>query len=118
MQRRPASSPPNSSSAPSEAAVRPSAGLTLSEARRAEELEAQIRADEQAAEAARRQARERAKDRTEVVRSAGTLAAVADHEYDYVARDLRRIGLTAGLIVAILAVIWFLVEVARVINIG
>ena len=38
------------------------------------------------------------------------------HEYDYVARDVKRIALTGGLMVAILAVLEILVNVMGVIK--
>jgi hypothetical protein len=115
IQRRAAA--PATPSTP-ESGPRPSAGLTSAEARRAEELEAQIRAEEAAAENARRQARERARDRADIAHVPASIATVADHEYDYVARDLRRIGLVAGFLLAVLAVIWFAVEVLGVIKLG
>ena len=95
IQRRTATSPsaPGSPTPGSATPPRPSAGLTAAEAARAEELEAQIRADERAAEDARKRAVERSKARgDEALRPAGSLAVVAAHEYDYVMRDVRRIA--------------------------
>jgi len=48
------------------------------------------------------------------VTSTEPLSVRASHEYAYVARDVRRIGLTAGLMFAILAAIWVLVNVGGV----
>jgi hypothetical protein len=39
------------------------------------------------------------------------LSVRASHEYAYVARDVRRIVITAALMFSILAVLWFLVNV-------
>jgi len=44
------------------------------------------------------------------------LSVRMSHEYAYVARDVRRILLTAGLMVAILAVLAVLINVAHVIK--
>jgi hypothetical protein len=125
-QRRPIQRRPPTSASPASASpaatparpgtpARPAGGLTAAEAQRAEELEAQIRAEEQALETSRRAARDRAR-RAEVAPASGSLAA-ASHEYDYVARDIRRIGVVAALLLGILFVIWLLVEVVGVIRI-
>jgi hypothetical protein len=103
---------------PATPAARPSAGLTPAEAQRAEQLEADIRADERAAEDARRRAQERSRTKTDdMTRPAGSLAVVAAHEYDYVARDVRRIGITAAILLFVLFLIWVAVEVGHVISI-
>jgi hypothetical protein len=116
-QRRPIQRRPPPAAATPETATRPAGGLTPAEAARAAELEAQIRAEERALESARRSARDRARERVEVAPGASSLAAVS-HEYDYVARDIRRIAVVAGLLLGILFVIWLLVEVLGVIRIG
>ena len=103
---------------PATPAARPSGGLTAAEAARAEALEAQIRAEERALETARKQARDRARERVDVTPTASSLAVAASHEYDYVARDIRRIGVVAGLLLAILFGIWILVEVVGIIRVG
>jgi hypothetical protein len=103
---------------PATPAARPSAGLTAAEAQRAEQLEAEIRADERAAEDARKRAQERGKAKSdEITRPAGSLAVVAAHEYDYVVRDVRRIGVTAAILLFVLFLIWVAVEVGHVISI-
>ena len=119
IQRRPAGAPSSSATPPAttDMGTRSAAGLTAAEARRAEELEAQIRAQETAADAARRAARDRARTSVEAAPAGGSLAAVS-HEYDYVARDIRRIAIVAGLLLAILFGVWLLVEVVGVIRIG
>jgi hypothetical protein len=125
IQRRvaPSAAAPSSGTAaapatPATPAARPSAGLTAAEAKRAEQLEAEIRADERAAEDARKRAQERGKARSdEMTRPAGSLAVAAAHEYDYVVRDVRRIGVTAAILLAVLFLIWLAVEVGHVIAI-
>ncbi|HJW22190.1 MAG TPA: hypothetical protein VJ506_07175, partial [Candidatus Limnocylindrales bacterium] len=92
--------------------------LTDAELRRAEELQAAIAAQERAAlaETIRRKAR------------AGGLTAFGDdvnaplkvraaHEYAYVARDVRRIILTGGLMIGILAALAILINVLGVVSI-
>jgi hypothetical protein len=77
--------------------------LTDDEMRRAAELEAEIVAREQASAAT-----EAHRTRARAIREASAydpnvpLRIRAAHEYAYVARDVRRIGLTASLMVAIL----------------
>jgi hypothetical protein len=86
--------------------VTPSGGsaLTDDELARAAELEARIVADERAAEEALRRQRERERTGEDMptarrTRTTGGLAVQYAHEYDYVARDLRRIAfLSTGLI--------------------
>ena len=95
-------------------------GLTDDEVRRAEQLEAEATARERAAiadslrrQAAGRDTAERALPRGDVN---APLSVRMSHEYAYVARDVRRILLTAGLMVAILAVLAVLINVAHVIT--
>lgn len=99
-------------------------GLTELEVQRAAEIETEMLAQERAAaEATRRQGRARAA----AVETALDLPAAGDvyaplsvraaHEYAYVARDVRRILLTGGLMVAILAVLHILVNVLGVVTI-
>jgi hypothetical protein len=122
IQRRvaPSTAPGASGTAatPATPSARPSAGLTSAEAQRAEQLEAEIRAEERAADDARKRAQERSRTRTDdLARPAGSLAVVAAHEYDYVVRDVRRIGITAGILLFVLLLIWVAVEVGHVISI-
>jgi hypothetical protein len=82
--------------------VRPSAGLTETEAARAAELEAQIVAEEQAAEVGRRpRGSRRASDPATVYTSQG-LAERASVEYAYVVRDLKRIVVVGGSLLVLL----------------
>jgi hypothetical protein len=123
--RAPAARPPASRaggpSASGPAATRPSISLTEEEAARAAKLEAELVAQEKAA------ARARAATQAARGRRAGRdldpalydqpLSVRAAHEYAYVARDVRRIGLTAGLMLSILAVLALLINVMGVIRI-
>ena len=100
--------------------LRSSSSLTEAEVRRAEVLEAEATAKERAAiaESLRRQAA-RGTDRDRIQRADlnAPLSVRMSHEYAYVARDVRRILLTAGLMVGILAVLAILVNVLGVISI-
>jgi hypothetical protein len=102
-----------------DAPARSSAGLTEAEERRAAELEAEATAKERAAiaESLRRRARA-SQDDDAVPRSElnAPLSVRAAHEYAYVARDVKRIALTASLMIAILAVLHLLVNVMGVIS--
>jgi hypothetical protein len=97
-----------------------SGGLTADEMARAAELEAEIVAREHAQEQAAATEARRAKART--AREAVAydpnvpLRIRAAHEYAYVARDVKRIGLTAGLMVAILVGLHFVINVAGIIK--
>jgi len=102
--------------------IRSSSGLTEAEVERAEQLEAEATARERAAiaDSLRRQAAARA-DTAERAVPRGDINAPLSvrmaHEYAYVARDVRHILLTAGLMVAILAVLAILINVLGVIKI-
>lgn len=94
-------------------------GLTEAELAAAAEIEARIVAEERAAaEAARRS---RARLRHEPDADAGDvnapLSVRAAHEYAYVARDVRRILVTGGLMVAILAALHILVNVLGIVRV-
>jgi hypothetical protein len=103
---------------------RSSTGLTELEVQRAAELEAEMLAQERAAAVATRQ---RGRDRVAAAEAAASTPVPGDinaplkvrmaHEYAYVARDVRRILLTGGLMVAILAVLHILVNVLGVLTI-
>ena len=96
--------------------IRSSSGLTEAEVERAEQLEAEATARERAAiaDSLRRQAAARV-DTAERVAPRGDvnapLSVRMSHEYAYVARDVRHILLTAGLMVSILAVLAILINV-------
>jgi hypothetical protein len=101
--------------------VRSVSGLTEAEVRRAEQLEAEATAREREAIAAslRRQVAARNQEVGAIPRADinAPLSVRMSHEYAYVARDVRRILLTAGLMVAILAVLAILINVLGVISI-
>jgi hypothetical protein len=102
---------------------RSSTGLTELEVQRAAELEAEVVAQERAATEATRQrgrAQAAAAEATTAIAVPGDINAPLSvrmaHEYAYVARDVRRILLTGGLMVAILAVLAILVNVLGVVT--
>jgi hypothetical protein len=95
--------------------TRPST-LTPEEEARAAELEAQIVAEERAADTALQRSRERSRqtrDEVAVVRT-GSIAAAAAHEYDYVARDVRRIAVVGGGMIALLLGLWVVTQVTGI----
>jgi hypothetical protein len=106
---------------PDDAPMRGSASsLTDAEEQRAAAIEAQLRAQEKAALTEELRRRARAKEGEEASHRLGDvnapLAVRMAHEYAYVSRDVKRIALTAGLMVAILAVLEILVNVTGVIT--
>jgi len=84
--------------------------LTDADMARAAALEAEIVAQEKSAESARKPARSRAPE----TRTGGTLAAAAANEYAYVARDVRRIALIGGSLIALLFGGWAIIQVTGV----
>jgi len=91
------------------------ATLTDEETARAAELEAQILVQERAAEAVTRSNRERARRPTpEPAARAGSLAVRASEEYAYVARDIRRIAIVGGSLIAILIGLWVVIQATGV----
>jgi hypothetical protein len=111
----PAAAPAAASGTTTPAAPRPT-GLTETETARAAELEAQLLVEERAAETARK--------RTQQPRTgrdggpAGTIALRADVEYAYVARDIKDIVRIAALLLAILFLLWIVIDVLHVVPIG
>jgi hypothetical protein len=106
---------------PDDAPIRASASsLTDAEEQRAAEIEARLRAEERAALAAELRRKARAQEGIDADRVAGDVNAPLSvrmaHEYAYVSRDVKRISLTAGLMIAILAVLHILVNVLGVIT--
>ena len=102
-------------------ASRPSGSLSRDEEARAAELESQIVARERVADTDLARARDRAK--TEPTRSGraggqGLLAARAAKEYDYLIRDIRRIVFVGGMVAAIMAALYVLIDVAHVVTIS
>jgi hypothetical protein len=119
----PAASRPDSGSAAAPTPETPgSAALTEAEAQRAAALEAEIIAQEKAAAQARNAAIaarvRRGGGRQEDPELAGQpLSVRAAREYAYVARDVRRISLTAGLMLTILIALALAINVAGIIRI-
>jgi hypothetical protein len=95
-----------------------SSSLTESEVARAAQLEAEQNARERAAiaDSLRRRTAAGAIAPLPIGDVNAPLSVRMSHEYAYVARDVKRIVLTAGLMVAILAVLDILVNVMGVIT--
>jgi hypothetical protein len=106
---------------PADAATRRPGGLTREEEARAAEIEASLLAEERAAQQATRRTRDR--DRLgETTESRGRdlapLAVRAADEYAYVRRDVIRIARVGGGLLAILAVLYVLIDVVHVIQLA
>lgn len=100
--------------------LRSSSALTDAEMQRAEQLEAEMVARERAAiaESLRRKARAQAGEQAHETGDVNApLKVRMAHEYAYVSRDVKRIALTGGLMIAILAVLDILINVMGVIKI-
>ena len=91
-------------------------GLSQAEIDRAAQLEAEMTAREKALEAVRRSGTAMPVAGRAHVDVNQPLSVRASHEYAYVARDVRRIILTGGLMVAILVALDILVNVMGVIQ--
>jgi hypothetical protein len=89
----------------------PSVTLTPNEEARAAELEAEIVTAERTAERAAPTSRERParRDAEPRVRT-GSIAVRAAEEYGYVSRDVRRVTLIGGSLVAFLIVLWAVMQ--------
>jgi hypothetical protein len=100
---------------------RPSGSLSDDELARAAELEAAIVAEERAATAAVSRGRDRRRvapdSATARSRAAGGLTAVAEEEYLYVKRDLRRIAVVFTGIFSVLLASWLLIVVFAVVKV-
>jgi hypothetical protein len=121
-QRRPIQRPANRSVAATPTAptapTRRSDGVTPEEEARAAELEAAILVEEKAAEDALRRNSPDRRGRAPIEGTSYTsssLATRASEEYAYVRRDVRRIVIVGGGLLAILAILDILVNVAHVI---
>ncbi|MEO8468260.1 MAG: hypothetical protein ABI573_01185 [Chloroflexota bacterium] len=90
--------------------------MTDEELQRAAELESELVAREREAIAdnARRRARISGLDASVAGDANAPLSVRAAHEYAYVARDVRRIGITAAVMFGILAILWLAVNVGGV----
>jgi hypothetical protein len=92
--------------------TKPSTSLTPAEEARAAELEAQIVAAEREAEVAVGRARERSRRPAEPearVRP-GSIAIRAQEEYAYVSRDVRRLVIIGGSLIALLIGLWVVIQ--------
>jgi hypothetical protein len=109
-------STPRPAPAPTTAPAPRPATLTAEEEARAAALEAQILADERAAEEASRRSRERSRRSavSDPSTRGGTIAMRAADEYGYVVRDLRRVALIGGSLVAILIALWVITELTGI----
>lgn len=99
------------------APARPSSTLSDDELERAAQLEAQIVAEEQTASASLARGRDRRRSgngasTTGRPRAVGSLAAIADDEYVYVVRDLRKIVVIFAIIFSLLLASWLVLGVA------
>lgn len=110
IRRTSATGAPAPAPAAEPAVVRP-ASLTADEEARAAELEARIVAAERSAEeASRRRGRRAAVDGPGIERG-GSIALRAAEEYAYVMRDVRRIVLIGGSLIALLIALWVVTQV-------
>jgi hypothetical protein len=96
----------------------PPAALTADEEARAAALEAQIVAEEKAAEELAQKGRARGRREAgaaaEPAVRVSSIASRATEEYGYVARDVRRIAVIGGSMVAILAGLWVVIQVTGI----
>ncbi len=113
---RPLGHRPAAKSAQGGPAVTRASGLTAAEVERAAELESELvtREREAVVDNARRRARTRGLDVAAAGDASVPLSARAAHEYAYVARDVRRIMITAMVMFGILAILWLVVHVGNV----
>ena len=89
----------------------PSVTLTPSEEARAAELEAEIVSAERSADRAAPVLRERpARREVEPRVRTGSIAVRASEEYAYVSRDVRRVTLIGGSLIAFLIVLWAVLQ--------
>ena len=100
---------------PAPAGARPSGSVTPEEEARAAELEAAILAEERAAEQLGRGPDRRGRPIEGTIYSSVPLATRAAEEYGYVRRDVRRIAVVGGGLIAVLFIIDILVNVSHVI---
>lgn len=112
LQRGPSTARPSGSAATTSTPAPRPATLTADEEARAAALEAQIVAEEKAAEQATRKNRDRSRRESEAepVGRGGTIAVRSSQEYAYVARDVRRIAVIGGGLIAVLLGLWVVIE--------
>ena len=95
--------------------VRPPGSVTAEEEARAAELEAAILAEERAAEQARRGPDRKGRPTEGTIYSSVPLATRAAEEYGYVRRDVRRIALVGGTMLALLIGLDVVVNVLHIV---
>jgi hypothetical protein len=96
---------------PSSTVSPPSVTLTPAEETRAAELEAEIVSAERSADRAVPTQRERpARREVEPRVRIGSIAVRASEEYAYVSRDVRRVALIGGSLIAFLIVLWAVLQ--------
>ena len=110
LQRRTTTARPTTE--PASTPTTSSVSLTAAEEARAAELEAQIVAEERAADTNAARARERSRRPvdSEVRIRSGSIAERASHEYAYVQRDVRRIVMIGGSLIAFLLALWVVLQ--------
>ncbi len=93
----------------------PATSLTPAEEARAAELEAQIVAAEREAESMASRSRERSRRQEEGVTRVrpGSIAVRAQEEYAYVSRDIRRLVLIGGSLIAALIGLWAVAQLTN-----
>ena len=116
LQRGGRPSSPAPAGKPATPARPPSSTLSDDELERAAQLEAQIVAEEQTASASLARGRDRRRSgngasTTGRPRAVGSLAAIADDEYVYVVRDLRKIVVIFAIIFSLLLASWLVLGV-------
>jgi hypothetical protein len=104
---------------PADATTRRPGGLTREEEQRAAEIEAAIVAEERASQQASRRTRDRervAEPGAYRTRELAPLAVRAADEYGYVRRDVLRIARIGGALLAVLAILYVLIDVMHVVR--
>jgi hypothetical protein len=108
----PSASRPTSAPSTAVPSSRPTS-LTPEEEARAAELEAAIVAEERQAQEIRRSRQQRATVEP-VARAGSPLAVAARDEYAYVARDVRKVAIVGGSLIAVLVGLWVATQVTGV----
>jgi hypothetical protein len=117
-QRRPlqrAATRPSTTTPTTSTTARPAASVTAEELARAAELEAAIVAEEKAVDDARRNRNQGRRPAEGAIYSSVPLSTRAAEEYGYVRRDVRRIAIVGGSLLAVLAILEVLVNVLHLI---
>jgi len=110
--RRPGTRPPTDRPA---SARRPASESEVSQLEAAEVIAEDVVEHQPAAAASELERAARSTHRGQRVKPGSVLAARAATEYVYVAQDMRRIVIVAGLLFAVMIVLWLLIVVLKVI---